>query len=106
MIALDLESSKLCTFGTPFGRFRLTHLPYGVNPASEISHKTMNDILEDIEGVGYDILIFSETIEGHYKILETVLLRAKQSNLKFKLDKCKFGLGDVRRFLGMVNYLS
>ncbi|CAG9836256.1 unnamed protein product [Diabrotica balteata] len=51
MIPLDLESSKLCTFNTPFGRFRFTRLPYGISCAPEIFHKVMNEIVGDIEGV-------------------------------------------------------
>lgn len=31
MIPLDVESSQLCTFGTPFGKYRFTRLPYGIS---------------------------------------------------------------------------
>ncbi|XP_055914355.1 uncharacterized protein K02A2.6-like [Eupeodes corollae] len=41
MIPLEEESSKLCTFNTPFGRYRFIRLPFGVNAAPEIFHAEM-----------------------------------------------------------------
>jgi hypothetical protein len=36
---LDEESSHLCTFGTPFGRYRFLRLPYGICLAPEKFHQ-------------------------------------------------------------------
>lgn len=55
-------------------------LIYHISSAPEIFHKTMAEMVGDIEGICIyidDILIFSETLEGHNKILETVLERAR-----------------------------
>lgn len=38
-LSLDKESSWMCTFSTPFGRFRFKRLPFGVSPAPEIFHQ-------------------------------------------------------------------
>ncbi|KAB0799135.1 hypothetical protein PPYR_07015 [Photinus pyralis] len=35
-IPLDKESSKLCTFATPFGRYKFLRMPFGIKTASEI----------------------------------------------------------------------
>ena len=35
-LKLDEESSKLCTFNTPFGRYRFLRVPFGIVSASEI----------------------------------------------------------------------
>ena len=44
-LKLDEESSRLCTFNTPIGRYRLTKL------APEIFQKTMDWMVEDLDGV-------------------------------------------------------
>lgn len=143
MIKLDESSSNLCVFGTPFGRYKFLRLPYGVSCAPEIFHKTMSEIFEDIPGVLIyldDILIFSDSIDGHNAILRKVLERAHQKNVKFNMEKCNFfmsevqylghifsangmcpdprkvsaicqlespkNVSDLKRFLGMVNYLG
>ena len=35
-LKLDEESSKLCKFNTPFGRYRFLRVPFGIVSASEI----------------------------------------------------------------------
>ncbi|KAB0794830.1 hypothetical protein PPYR_11669 [Photinus pyralis] len=97
-IALDEESSKLCTFITPFGRFRFKRLPFGISAAPEIFHSTMTELFADIPNtVVYfdDLLIHAPTKEKHHEILEQVLKRAKEINLKFNLNKSQFCLNKV-----------
>ena len=48
---LDDESSRLCTFNTPIGRYRFTRLPFGVKCAPEIFQRTMDQMVEDLDGV-------------------------------------------------------
>ena len=50
-LKLDDESSRLCTFNTPFGRYRFTRLPFGMKCAPEIFRRTMDRMVEDLEGV-------------------------------------------------------
>ena len=40
-IQLDEESSRLCTFSSPFGRYRFTRMPFGIRSASEVFQKKM-----------------------------------------------------------------
>ncbi|KAJ8039791.1 hypothetical protein HOLleu_13903 [Holothuria leucospilota] len=47
----DEASSKLCTFITPFVRFRLLRLPFGIASAPQVHHRTMYQIFEGIPGV-------------------------------------------------------
>lgn len=38
-------------FITPFGRYCFTHLPFGINIASEIFQRKVNELLKGLEGV-------------------------------------------------------
>lgn len=49
-VPLDEESSKLCAFSTPYGRYCFLRLPYGIRSAPEVFHKRFKNIF-DIEGV-------------------------------------------------------
>ena len=35
-LKLDEASTRLCTFNTPFGRYRFLRLPFGINSATEM----------------------------------------------------------------------
>jgi Reverse transcriptase (RNA-dependent DNA polymerase) len=43
-IRLDEESSYLCTFGTPFGRYRFLRLPFGISSSQDIFQQKVNEI--------------------------------------------------------------
>ena len=49
-LKLTEESSKLCTFNTPFGRYRFKKLPFGMVSAPEVFQKAVSEMIEDIEG--------------------------------------------------------
>lgn len=92
-IKLDKESSKLCTFATPFGRYSFCRLPYGLSCSSEVYQERMQQIFGDIEGCAIfidDIICFSNSVSSHNTILEKILKRAAQYNIRFNKDKCKF----------------
>ncbi|XP_031333730.1 uncharacterized protein K02A2.6-like [Photinus pyralis] len=89
-IPLDDQSSKLCTFITPFGRFRFLRLPFGINSAPEIFHATMVDLFAQIKNVIIyfdDLLIFGSTKKEHDSVLKTVLDRARSVNMRFNPNK-------------------
>ena len=48
---LDTESSYKTTFNTPFGRFRLNRMPFGISSAPEVWQRTMHEFVEDLDGV-------------------------------------------------------
>ena len=60
------------------GRYRFTHLPFGIKTAGYIFIEEMNKIFEGIKGVNVitdDILIYGKTKEEHNQVLELVLQR-------------------------------
>lgn len=98
-IKLDKESSKLCTFATPFGRYRFLRLPYGICSAPEVFQEAMYEMFGNIEGCTFyidDLLIFGNSIEEHNARLEKVLSIAEKNNLKFNKGKCKLLLSEVK----------
>ncbi|KAL1460265.1 hypothetical protein WDU94_012186 [Cyamophila willieti] len=103
-IKLDEESSYLCTFGTPFGRYRFLRMPYGICSSAEKFHQKMVELLCDIPNVIVyidDILIYASSKVEHDKILVRVLERVKKINLKLNKKKCILGLTKIT-FLGQV----
>ncbi|XP_044163404.1 uncharacterized protein K02A2.6-like [Acropora millepora] len=50
-VKLDEASSKLCTFNTPYGRYRFTRLPFGIKSGPEMFQHRMSELFEDVEGV-------------------------------------------------------
>ena len=88
---LDEASSKLCTFNTPYGRYRFTRLPFGKKSASEVFQHRMSELFEDVEGVKAminDLLIWGKDDDEHDARLNQVLKRASEVTLKFNAKKC------------------
>ena len=92
-LKLDEESSKLCTFNTPFGRYRFLRVPFGIVSASEIFQRVMSQMVEDIEGseaIMDDIVVWGKDQAEHDMRLKQVMDKAKACGLKFNKGKCKF----------------
>ena len=101
-VQLDEESSLLCTFNTPFGRYRFTRMPFGIKSASEVFQKKNEEAFSGIPGihiVADDIIIAAVNIEEHNQILRQVLERAREKNIKFNFDKLQLRVNEVR-YLG------
>ena len=98
-LPLDETSSYLTTFNTPFGRYRYTRLPFGLNSANEIFQKRMNQTFEGLPGVIIlydDILLFADSVEEHNKRLKNVLQRCQKTGIKLNSQKCKFFCEEVK----------
>ena len=91
-ICLDDASSRLCTFNTPFGRYRFTRLPFGIKSAPEVFQRAVSQMLENLPGVDSimdDIIVWGESVGEHDKRLREVLERAKSHHLRLSLKKCQ-----------------
>ena len=93
-IALDEESSMLATFGTQFGRYRYTRMPFGIHSAQEVLYKRLHELFHDLHGVETDIddiLVCgkTDTTKEHDGRLQKALHRARQRNLRLNPEKCK-----------------
>ncbi|XP_033749332.1 uncharacterized protein K02A2.6-like [Pecten maximus] len=92
-LKLDEESSKLCTFNSPFGRYSFRRLPFGIKSAPEVYQRAISEMVNDLEGcdaIVDDLLIWGENIERHDERLKKVLDRVREYNLKLNPDNCRF----------------
>lgn len=100
-IRLTEESTKLCTFSSPFGCYRFLRLPFGLSVSPEIFQKYSEQTFGDIPGVVIycdDLLICAENDEEHDKILTQVFERAKKCNVRFNQRKFQYKLKEVKYF--------
>jgi transposase InsO family protein len=103
-VLLDEKSSYLCTFSTPYGRYRYLRLPFGISPAPEVFHRMVADVVRDLPGVLHfvdDVLVWGNTKAEHDARLKTVLDRFARVNFTFNPAKCTFCKSEVN-FLGHV----
>jgi hypothetical protein len=101
-IKLDDESSKLCTFNTPFGRYSFCRLAFGISSSPEVFMKKMTELFGDIEGVHIvfdDIIIAAVNDADHDRILRLLFERARRLNVRFNRHKLQFKVREVK-YLG------
>ena len=100
-VKLDKKSSMLTTFNTPFGRYRFTRLPFGVNSAQDVFQKEIDLTYEGLPGVAAivdDILIYGKNKEDHDTKLDAVLRRTKERGIRLNPNKCVFRKHEVTYF--------
>lgn len=101
---LDEKSSQLTTFMTPFGRYKFNRVAYGLNCAPEMFQRKMIQIFGDLEGVSIyfdDMIIFAENEATHDEILNKIIKRVEQNNVKFSPEKIQFKRAEVK-FMGNI----
>ena len=100
-LLLDDQSKKLVTINTHQGLYSYNRLPFGVASAPAVFQRTMESILQGIDGVACyidDIVITGKSTKEHLDHLEEVLKRLSEHRVKTK-DKCRF-FEDSVEFLG------
>lgn len=103
-LPLDDKSRQFLVINTQRGLYEYTRLPFGVASAPSIFQKTMDTILQGMNGVICyldDILISGKTEEEHLDNLRRVLLKLKEHGIRAKKAKCTFLKTSVR-YLGHV----
>ncbi|RWS20167.1 Transposon Ty3-I Gag-Pol polyprotein-like protein, partial [Leptotrombidium deliense] len=103
-LELDEESSDLCAFNTPFGRYKFKNLAFGIKSAPEVFQQIMDEVFGDIEGVSVyidDLLIPGKTKEDHDIRLKKVLQRARENNVVFNHEKIQLRQQKIK-YLGHV----
>ena len=94
-------------FTMHIGLYKPTVIYFGLTNSSATFQTMMNDLFRDMVNQGNtaifinNIIVTTDTEEGHNKIVEEVLKRLKENNLFIKLEKCRWKVREVE-FLGVV----
>lgn len=98
-IKLDNESADLCTFNTPFGRYRFNRLPFGICSAPEVFQKKNMELFGDLKGIFIyfdDIIVCGSNEVEHDQNLDRLLERAAKYDVKFNKNKVQYKSDQVK----------
>jgi hypothetical protein len=100
---LDEESTWLCVFVTPFGKYRYLRLPMGLNQSPNWAQATMekifHDMMDEIEIYIDDIGVYDTDFDTHLKKLEVILSRLEANGFTVNPLKCEWCVQETD-FLG------
>ena len=94
-------------FTIHIGAYEPTVMYFGLTNSPSIFQTMMNDLFHDLINQGDiamfidDILVATDTEEGHNELVEEVLKRLEENDLFVKPEKCKWKVKEVE-FLGVV----
>lgn len=99
---LDEESSIHCAFSTPYGLHRFKKMPFGLKCAPELFQFLTDKALKDTGALIYfdDTLIAGKDHKEHDEIMEKVIQKAKEENIKFNRQKLQYRKPEVK-FIGL-----
>ena len=95
------ETAQVATFSTPWGNYRPQRLVFGAKSSQDVFDEAMFRIFGDIPRCMIqrdDILIGGRNQSEHDKTVEEVLRRARDYNVTFNQEKCKFSTGQIDFF--------
>ena len=100
-VELDEESSLLCTFNTPFGRYKFNRLPFGVRVSQDVFQKKLDRAYEgipNVTGIADDIIVSGSTPEEHDQALVAMLEASRKNNIGLNSEKLQFKASSVNFF--------
>ena len=100
-VTLDKESSRLCTFSTPWGKLRWNQLPFGLTCSRDIFPEKMNTVfgqLDGLTGIADDTFVYGKSENDHHQHILNTLDTARENNVKFKPGKFQFKVKETSFF--------
>ena len=92
---LDEESSYLTTFGTEYGRFRFTIMPFGITVAGDVFQRKLDTIfghLSQVACIADNIIIVGYKVDhsDHDTAFTKLLQTARENNVKLNFEKLQY----------------
>ncbi|MBW0534615.1 hypothetical protein O181_074330 [Austropuccinia psidii MF-1] len=106
------NAKKLLRIIVHFGTFEHLRMPFGIKNAPSHYQSMINIIFPEELSEGWliiyidDIIICSETWDSHLSILERVLQKIVQVNMKISFKKCHFAYNELKALGHVVSGLS
>ena len=104
-IVLTDESSDLCTFNSPAGKYKFRRLPFGLKCSQDIFQKYMDEIIAEsgdgVTGIADDIVVHGKSIIEHDKALHRLMRAAVRFGLVFRYEKCAIRQEEIK-FYGWI----
>ena len=105
-VELEEENKEKTAFSTPFGHYEFNVMPFGLTNAPPTFQRLMDCVLAGLspeQCLIYldDIIVFSQTFQGHLQRLSNVLQQLRKAGLKLRVCKCHYAGTEVH-FLGHV----
>jgi hypothetical protein len=103
-VELEEDSKEKTAFSTKTGQYCFNRMPFGIAAAPGTFQELMGKVLGGTKCAAVyldDILIFTETVDEHYKVLEEVLDKVAQAGLRINPEKCHILKKEVK-FLGHI----
>ena len=90
-VELEEDSKEKTALSTKNGQYCFNRMPFGIAAAPETFQELMGKVLEGIKcAVVYldDILVFTDTTNKHYEVLNEVLSKVEKADLRINPEKC------------------
>ena len=103
-VELEEDSKEKTAFSTKTGQYCFNRMPFGIAAAPGTFQELMGKVLEGIKcAVVYldDILVFTDTTNKHYEVLNEVFSKVEKAGLRINPEKCHILKKEVK-FLGHV----
>ena len=100
-VPLDLASSLLTTFSTPYSKFRWLNLPFGLKIASDVFQERLDKVLALVPNtirIADDIVIYGENEIEHDASFIILCETARANGLKFNAKKLQFKSNNCKFF--------
>ena len=100
-VLLDLRSSLLTTFNTPWGKYRWLRMPFGLKVSGDVFQERLDRVLRlvlGVLGIADDIVVHSATENTHDRTILVLCETMRLNNLSLNAKKMQFRSTDCKFF--------